>query len=179
MKKIPVGIKLSKPENLPMEKFAYSAEHLKLVLKENDKIIELRGQIISGTLFIEHELNEIILKYFFEKQEEKKSCFQELVLEKEFFTLMQKWRILRELLNRNVVTIPGEKDKKEVLRLIHEVIEIRDRFAHGAISFEFTTPVIEYLKNGEKKKDILNKKYFYKISKIFNQASDLLEQIKT
>jgi len=98
MKKIPVGIKLSKPENLPEEIFGYTAEHLRFVLKQNDKIMEIRGQIISGALFIEYKLNGIILKYFFEKQKEKRDFFQEFVLEKEFFTLMQKWKIFRELL---------------------------------------------------------------------------------
>lgn len=168
MKKIPVGIKLSKTP--------YTADHLKIVLKENDKITEMRGQIISGALFIEQDLNEVVLKYFF-KDGDKKNIFEEFVLEREFFTLMQKWRLLRELLERNLITTPG--DKKEVLRLIHDVIEIRDRFAHGTISFEHTTPVIEYLKNGKKKKDALNRKYFNEISIIFNQASDLLEQIQT
>ena len=178
MKKIPIGIKLSKPENLPKEKFGYTADHLKYVMKQTDKIIEIRGQIIGGTLYVENKINEIILKYFFEKQNKKKDIFQELVLEKEFFTLIQKWKIFRELLNRNVVKISNEKNKKEILRLIHEVIEIRNRFTHGCIDFEYLTPVIEYLKNGEKKKDILDKKYFCNVSKIFNQACDLLDQIE-
>ena len=37
-----------------------------------------------------------------------------------------------------------------MIKEIHEVMEVRDRFAHGRISFSGTKPRIEYYNNGVK-----------------------------
>ena len=50
----------------------------------------------------------------------KKSLFKELILEKEFFTLMNKWKLFRELISHLGIKNITEDERKELLTLTKE-----------------------------------------------------------
>lgn len=177
------GFRLKNPEEIKLApRSSYTADHLKEVGRENSLITNMRGRIIGSCLNIERKLDGFISDAMVNKN--KKSLFKELILEKEFFTLMNKWKLFRELIHRLKINNITENERKDLLTLIKEIIEIRDSFAHGKIIFygplhlhDLPIPKLCFLKSGEKKEIILDKKYFLDYEKKVIKTLDLFDEL--
>ena len=111
----PYGIKLNKPKDIPKEKeWGFTAEDLELILKRQEDVALIRGKVISSALYVEHELDYFLCRTFFKDNSKEKELFRELLLEKEFFTFMQKWKLLGELLDAEIIKLKEQKDKKRL-----------------------------------------------------------------
>jgi hypothetical protein len=89
----------------------------------------LRGRVINISLFVEERLDKIINKVFVKREQDLNSLFQSVVLGREFFSFMAKWKILKDL--SHSLPILKDKDYSSLITEIKEVIAIRDMFAHG------------------------------------------------
>lgn len=155
---------------------SYRAEDLISILKEQKNLSLIRGEIISSSLNTEIRVNEILSRFFFPEDDSKRRLFLELFLEKEFFTFMQKWKTLRELLNLGKLKIRNGSTKF-LLDKIHNIIEIRNNFAHGEIIFFGKLSYLRYLKDGKLIQVRLDKKYLFKLSRLFKRTITLLEYL--
>lgn len=105
----------------------------------------LRGRIINISLFVEERLDMIINKAFVKKEQDLNSLFQSVVLGREFFSFMAKWKILKDLSHN--LPILKDKDYSNLITEIKEVIAIRDMFAHGkATHMDDSSIVIDYFR---------------------------------
>jgi hypothetical protein len=143
-------------------------------LNQEQVLRRIRGNIIAHTIEIENWIDVIIVFFFFgggfkkdDKQLERIKLFENMLLNREWFTLMNKWKLLRDLLKEN------KKEDKELIRNLHKCINIRDRFSHGRIDFDLTgkkpIPILVYFE-GENKEDILDNKYFDELNHLFSNT---------
>jgi hypothetical protein len=101
---------------------------------QRDEIFQQwRGHIINNALFIEEKIANIISKIFFDKNRERISQFHSIILEREFFTFMNKWKVLRDILNS--ISPYKEKDYTQLKTDLKEIVEVRDKFAHGNVIY--------------------------------------------
>jgi hypothetical protein len=171
-------IKITNPKEIPPgHVWTVSEEDLKLITEQNEALANIRGRVISVALLVEQKLDDIISLIFMGNNLNGTTLFKELLLNKEFFTFMSKWRLFRDLTNLKIINIADEKVRKKILTLIKDVIEIRDKFAHGDIVFSGTQPQLYYIRDGEKKYDILDAEYFKNLDTIFGQSLFFLEDI--
>ncbi len=167
--------RLEPPIGLSKKNWGYTAYDLDEVMKKHEEIIEMRGRIVSACLAIERRIGEYILDIFCKKN--MKSLFTELILEKEFFTFMNKWKILRELTHILKVENISEKERKELLTLLREVIETRDRFAHGKLSFYGKKPQLYFQSGGRRLSLFIDKKFFSDFEKKFKKSIHLFDKL--
>lgn len=176
------GFNLRNPEEIKLTpKCGYTTDHLRNVGIQNSLVTNMRGRIIGSCLNIERRLDGFISDAMVNKN--KKCIFKELILEKEFFTLMNKWKLFRELIKHLDINNLAEDERKELLTLIKEIIETRDRFAHGKVIFsaplklcDSPLPKLCFLLGGEKKEVILDKKYFSDYEKKVIKTLDLFDK---
>ena len=170
--------KITNPKEIPLGgSWTINQEDLRKIQEQNEALIEIRGRVISSSLNIERKLDEIISVLFMGNELEPINLFKELLLEKEFFTFMNKWKLLRELTQREIIRFEKEETRKETLNLVKNIIETRDRFAHGEIIFSGTTPQLIYLDGGKKKIITLDNDYFDQQNVKFVQADNILRDI--
>lgn len=170
--------KITNPEDIPPGKsFTINQEDLRKIQEQNEALMEIRGRVISSSLNIEHKLDDILSVVFMGKSLESINLFKELLLEKEFFTFMNKWRLFKEICNRKIINFKDDSIQEETMKIIHNVMKTRDQFAHCEILFSGTIPTLRFVENGKKKFIILNDKYFDGQNIIFTQAYDILNDI--
>lgn len=145
--------------------------------ERGERLATIRGRIISDALVVEHSLDGIISLIFMGKNLESASLFKEMLLDKEFFTFMNKWKLFREFTKRNIITFEDALVRKEVLTLIKMVIDVRDRFAHGMIDFESDVARLSFVEGGERKLVELSDSYFSELKKSFDNANRVLKSI--
>lgn len=141
-----------------------SREDLKDIEKKNENLVSVRGQVISLALLVEQKVDRV-LSNIFSDSKEKGDLFKSYILEKESFTFMNKWRLLRDLSKEGILDF-GE-ERKNFLENLKKLIFIRDRFAHGDIVFSGKTPRLGYLKAGKHVSVDLDEKYFNELNEVF------------
>lgn len=105
----------------------------------------LRGRVINISLFVEERLDKIINKVFVRREQDLNSLFQSVVLGREFFGFMAKWKILKDL--SHSLPMLKNKDYSNLITEIKDVISIRDMFAHGkATHIDDGSIVIDYFR---------------------------------
>jgi len=122
-------------------------ENEDLTTSENEKIIDelisdvkkIRGEIISQSIDIEYLLNELIGVFFFGEPSDDFNIFLTSILQKEFFTFAEKMNVLNYLLTNHPERFfnIGNKKRKEIVTLIREIMEYRNKFAHQDITINF------------------------------------------
>lgn len=123
---------------------------------QKDEIFQQwRGHIINHSLFIEESVDVIISKLLFKKNIENIPLFRSVVLSREFFSFMNKWKVLRDLLK----TFKPFKDRdySELFNNLHKLIDERDKFAHGQVTYSGNMGeniYLEYFKETLKKEEI-------------------------
>jgi hypothetical protein len=126
------------------------------------KITKYRGNIIELCLFIENMLNIIISHFFFGRNYDKHDAFRGLVLEKEFFNLMNKRKLLSDIYEMSKGKIPGldAENFNRLKRNVNDLILIRNKMAHGVIYYDNPSDsyLLEYY-NGTKMIDKFDEKF--------------------
>ncbi|MCD6279764.1 hypothetical protein J7J26_03275 [Candidatus Micrarchaeota archaeon] len=121
------------------------------------KLSNSRGRILSHGVELDDDLSDMISSIIFKKNKNR-ALFERLLLKNDRLTTMNKWKILHDLVKEHVV--PEEVNginMHDLLRDIHEFIDIRNMFAHGIFVFDSDnnfTVNLRYHRNGEKNTDI-------------------------
>ena len=114
-----------------------------------------RGHIINNALFIEEKMEYIISKIFFKKNRENINQFHSIILCKDFFTFMNKWFVLRDALN--FISPYKERNYTRLKTNLKEIINIRNKFAHGQVSYfgnKSEKIILEYFSGETKREEI-------------------------
>lgn len=152
-------------------------EEMKKMMKENERIAEIRGRIIGAALMVEKRLDRVLNLVFTGEDKLKGRLFTELVLDKEFFTFFQKYMLLKNLTNTEIIQFRKEEERKKSLKDIHDVVEFRNMFAHLEIIFIDGKPHLEYEKDGKKKTELLDEDYFKTKDELIYQTIHNLESL--
>jgi len=114
---------------------------------ENAKILEeivsnakkIRGEVISSSLDIEFFLNQFIGLFFIGNNKKRSDIFNECILHKEFFTFGEKVKVLSYLLKNypEKFHLHSDNKRKEIITVMRNVIECRNKFAHEEIVVNF------------------------------------------
>ncbi len=164
------ALKVTNPEIHPKGEGKLSIEDIQKLTVVRDEITKKRGRVLSSALLIEELLEVIITDTFFNKDigkiTKEKELFEGAMLEREFFTFMSKWKVFKELCNNHPAL--NAQNRPDLLTKIKEIINIRNRFAHGKVIFrEGKNPTLVYYENGKKEK-LLDDSYFEELRVKFN-----------
>lgn len=139
----------------------------------------LRGRVINISLFVEERIDKIINKCFVKREQDLNNLFQSVILGREFFSFMNKWKVLRDLLH-NLPLFKEEfttKNYSNLLCEIKEIIDTRDMFAHGKATHKGDgTIVIDYFKENQKR-DIIDSNFLDIFDKKVRIINGELEEI--
>jgi len=123
--------------------------------QKDERFQAWRGHIINNALFIEEKIDNIISKIFLGKNMERFEQFNSIILAREFFTFMSKWNVLRDILNS--INPYKERDYIQLKTDLQKIIEVRNKFAHGKVSYSGNKGekiILEYFSGGPKKEEI-------------------------
>ncbi len=166
------------PGIFKLSKGRLTAEHIEDILNKGEEFKRIRGSILESSIYVEHKLDEIISNCLFDKNNKKSILFKEIFLEKEFFTFMQKFRTLKSFFKTNLIKLKVIDYQKELFSLILKIIEDRNKFVHGMISFVGTTLHLEYLREGKKEKIKIDEVYLKNLKYNFDKAIELLDKVE-
>jgi len=119
---------------------------------------KFRSEVIEAGLFIESGLTNVLLDFLSGPNQQRRDILKEQVLEAEFCSFFQKWKLLRQLLELYAESLGLDETKmKELRKELKDVISLRNRFAHGVIYVDAQTFAvwIEYVEGGEHFEQIL------------------------
>jgi hypothetical protein len=94
----------------------------------------------------------VLLDFLGHPRQDQRRLLKLMVLDAEFCTFHQKWRLLRQLLELYEESLNLNADEMKTLRKeLQEMIGLRNRFAHGNIWVRGTdmSVWIEYVENGK------------------------------
>lgn len=95
---------------------------------------KFRTEVIEAGLFVESTLNNVLLDFLAPPSADGRDRLRSLILDAEFCSFFQKWRLLRQLLELYESGLHlDEGEMKSLRQNLHEVIALRNRFAHGQI----------------------------------------------
>ena len=114
---------------------------------------KFRSEVIEAGLFIENGLSNVLLDFLAGAATDRRALVQAHILEAEFCSFFQKWKLLRQLLEQYADGLALDPhEAKELRRELHEVIALRNKFAHGVIFVDAQdfSVWIEYMDSGKK-----------------------------
>lgn len=149
----------------------------------------VRSRVLNYAILIEMRLEDFIRDYFV-SEDSKKLKFSELIVGKEFFTFEQKIKvfekIIREITNIKIFSPYNgdydlDKNKKELLKKIRYIREVRNVIAHiHPFRNQGTEDIAIIYKFDKKKKEIvLNQEFnmhFFK--EYFMKVDDILRHLQ-
>ena len=157
----------------------------------------IRGNIIEVSIGIEKQLNYLISDILFGGVKNRQSdiphelkgeirFFEEFILNTNYLTFGSKWKILRSLKNTCSFLTEEENEANEIIRLLQDVMEWRDNFAHGEIMFKTTEdgftekPYLFYYKENKPQEQILDNEFFDNImNPLYNNADNKIRELRT
>jgi len=176
---LPGSLTVTNPEIPAKGSWKVTKEDIQELMRQKDVLIGIRGRVVDATIEIENLLDSVVTNLLFQKEPSKitleKTTFKGEVLDREFFTLMNKWKVFKGLCHSHDSL--KSQNYTRLLSDIHKIINIRNRFAHGKIYFkEAKMPTLEYYENG-KKEDKLDNDYFDNLNSLFNEVHNHLFKI--
>ena len=151
--------------------YKFELENINDALKKDDLFQAWRGHIINNALFIEEKIDLLISKLLFRKELEGAGLFKSMVLSREFFSFMSKWRVLRDLLK--TISPFKETYNPGLLSDLQFIVNERDKFAHGQVMYSGNKGekiFLEYFKETLQKEEISEetiKAFIQKCSKCY------------
>ena len=143
--------------------------------KRDNDFQSIRGRIINASLLVEEKIDKILNKVFVKREQELNNLFQSIVLGREFFSFMAKWKVLRDLFHN--LSIFKDKDYSTLSNEIKDIIDIRDMFAHGRNTHKGDESiVIDYFKEKPKREEITQEfleDFDKKIKFIYQQLEEI------
>lgn len=116
-----------------------------------DRFKHYRSEVIEAALFAEHSLTVTLLDFLAGSDVTRRALVRDLVLNAEFCTFHQKWKLLRLMLElyEGPLQLPNH-EMKTLRKELKKIISLRNRFAHGKIRVDARdfSVWIEYLEDG-------------------------------
>lgn len=164
----------------PGGEYKWELDNIADALRKDDLFQAWRGHIINNALFIEEKLDLIICKILFRKELDGAGYFKTMVLSREFFSFMSKWKVLRDLLK--TLSPFKEQDYSELFRELKFIVDERDKFAHGQVMYSGNRGekiLLEYFKETLQKDEITENTinlFIERCTKCHNELDKLIEE---
>ena len=139
----------------PGETYKFELNNINDTLRKDDLFQAWRGHIINNALFIEEKIDLAISKLLFRNELEGAGLFKSIVLSREFFSFMSKWKVLRDLLK--TISPFKETYSSELLSDLQFIVNERDKFAHGQVMYSGNNGekiLLEYFKETLQKEEV-------------------------
>jgi hypothetical protein len=167
-------VTITNPRDIkPGESWEISEEDIKEAMSASRNITYAKGVILERAVEIESTLDSILKRLFFGKNYESSDLFEDLILKTNFFSMQNKLNVFKRLVKQHETL--KTNDYSSLFKEIQEFIEVRNRFAHGAIVFKHVQPFLSYKGDRE---DELTLEYFEKIANSFKQIFSELRKIQ-
>lgn len=153
--------------------------HWAKAFQKDEQFQSWRGQIINNALSIEEQIEKIISKIFFKEDNENADKFHSFILSREFFTFMNKWKVLRDILNS--VSPYKERDYKQLKTDLLNIVNTRDNFAHGKVDYSEGKIILKYFKNEPQEEEISEdtlKNFIELVKKCRLELSKIISELK-
>ena len=124
---------------------------IKLTLKKNQDVNNMRGLVIAETIDIETKMDDLILSYFGSPEGEMRKVFKK-ILEPNFvgFTTKKKYDLINKICKERKTTLNNKQENVNLLielwnefkKIEDEIIETRNILAHTVESSEYKNTLI-------------------------------------
>ena len=128
-----------------------------------------RLQIIEGALSIEHQLNAIILHYFFGSSHERRAAFESLILDSDWCSFSAKRKLITHIINEQ--NLLEGRDKAEFDKLMRDVMSVRNAFTHGKLVSDEKRVWVSYFE-GRPQRQELTDEYLANVETLLRTAFD-------
>lgn len=138
------------------------------------------GKIIWSTIYVEQQLEEIILLYFmgpFSGPEKRRELFKSDLLQASFLQFHAKKQILLKIAATSKRSVKG-KMKDKLNKGLSSIMKWRNAFAHGSLTLDASNGVILTYYSGSQRKESLNNQFWETVESTFNSCSEMLEQLE-
>lgn len=125
--------------------------NLSKCIRFQDFFVTKRGEIINVSNDIEEKLL-FAIQIFLSTSEEEIKEYQQLLEKPTEFTFMDKWKHFRELFNKKDEIKSLKNEYQWLKKVVHEAINMRDKYTHGKLFFQEEDPMLEYYSSSGAKK---------------------------
>jgi len=141
------------------------------IFKDSEDFLSNRLAIIESALAVESMLSSIISFYFFKKDGERKTEFEEMIVNTSWCSFAEKKRLVIAIMKKK--NLIEAKEIQEYDKLLARVMQWRNAFTHGAphVSVESQEVSIHYFRDGSTQ-ELLSDEFLFKVEKILNDAFD-------
>ncbi len=148
--------------------------------KDLDQARTNGGLIIWSSICLEQKLESIITTYIFptsSKTEKNKGrhFFSNRIIKADHFSYAVKKGLVIDIVNEESLLEGRDKDK--LSNALKQVMDFRNRFAHGDIIYEEKNGCVLCYWSGGHKKEILNDEYWTNLEDCFRSGHNLVDQI--
>ena len=136
----------------------------------------IREKFILATGAVEKEIEEVISLVLFGRDEGRTTLFKDTIINREFFTIENKFEILTEIIEKGEIEI--EKAEKEVfLEQIEDVIKMKKLFLHGDVVISDSSIRIHMMEKKTKIGRIIDEEFFGEVNELISGAVESLKDL--
>jgi len=136
------------------------------------------GIVIWSATCLEEKLDSLIIQFVFSFEDSKnkkgRQFFANRIMKSDHLSYSAKKSLVVDIVNSE--SLLESRDKADLEKSLKDVMDFRNAFAHGEITFEEGTGCILSYWRGGRKRDILSEDYWNKLETIFKRADRLVEQ---
>ncbi len=173
-------------------KFNIKVDQIRSMDEQLTALLTIRGRIISLTIDFEKQVDYLISDLLFNglPKSNKKIhrrgevlFFEEFIMNASLMSSSAKLKLLRILRKLHPFLIQNT-EAQEIPSLFNEIIECRNKFAHGDISFKATgqgiseKPYLFYFYDNQPKEQLLNDVYFDGLNSLFSKSFDFMDKLR-
>lgn len=133
-------------------------------------------KFILATGEIEKEIENVISLVLFGQDQNRTNLFKDTIINREFFTIENKFEILTEIINKGEIEF--EKNELEgFLEQINEVIKMKKLFLHGDIVISESSVRIHMIEKKIKIGRIIDTEFFNEVNELISGAVEVLREL--
>jgi hypothetical protein len=136
------------------------------------------GMVIWSATCLEEKLDSLIIQFVFSSDDSRnqrgKQFFMSKIIKSDYLSYVAKKSIVVDIVNNESLLEGREKHRLE--KALKDVMDFRNAFAHGDVTFEEDNGCVLSYWRGGPKRDILSEEYWDRLEDTFKSADRLLEQ---
>jgi hypothetical protein len=139
------------------------------------------GMVIWSATCLEEKLDSLIIRFVFsfeDSQNQKgRQFFISNIMKSDHLSYAAKKNLVVNIVNKE--SLLEGRDKADLEKVLKDVMDFRNAFAHGEVTFKEDKGCLLSYWRGEPKSDVLSEEYWNNLEKIFKRADQLVEQAFT
>jgi hypothetical protein len=136
------------------------------------------GMVIWSAACLEEKLDSLIIRFLFsfeDSQNQKgRQFFASRIMRSDHLSYAAKKSLVVDIVNGE--SLLEGRDKADLEKALKDVMDFRNAFAHGEVTFEEDKGCVLSYWRGGPKRDVLSEDYWNKLENIFKRADQLVEQ---